>query len=116
MKSTFCLSIFIVVLTAFSKPSNAQQIFITQWKSDADAIVFESKWKSDADLIVYVSEWKSDADKKNEGIWYYTKWKSDGKQIFITPWKSDADIIVYYTKWKSEAGWVKKDKKHLLEK
>ncbi len=111
----YILILAILVILMINNKTLAQQIYITKWKSEADAAIFETKWKSEADLVVYVSEWKSDADKKNNGIWHYTKWKSEGKQVYITSWKSEADIVVYYTKWKSEAGWVKKDKMNLLD-
>ncbi|OJV52194.1 MAG: hypothetical protein BGO31_00545 [Bacteroidetes bacterium 43-16] len=105
---------FLLFFCSIGFKVQAQQVYVTEWKSDAVAQVYVTEWKSDADLVVYVSEWKSDADKKNEGIWYFTTWKSEGKQIYYTEWKSDADIIVYFSKWKSDAGWVNKKKQHLL--
>lgn len=94
---------------------NAQQIYVTDWKSDANVIVYVTDWKSDADLIVFKTDWKSDASK-NEGIWYFTDWKSDAKkQIYFTDWKSDANVIIYFTDWKSDAGWKNSSKKHYFE-
>ena len=73
-----------------------------------------TEYKSEADLIVYKTEWKSEA-KDNNGIWFFTKWKSEAKKtIYFTDWKSEADLIIYFTEYKSEAGWKKKSKKHLM--
>ncbi len=108
------IMLYIFIFMLISHSSIAQAIFKTKWKSEADAKVYVSNWKSDADLIVFKTKWKSDANK-NEGIWYFTEWKSEGKKIFFTEWKSEADLIIYYTEWKREAGWVNKKKRNLLE-
>lgn len=111
-KSTFHIIFLLLCCTA---PSWGQQVFSTEWKSEADALIYVTEWKSEADLIVYKTDWKSEADRSNKGIWYFTKWKSEGKKIFFTQWKSEADIIVYFTDCKSEAGWVKQTKRYLLD-
>ncbi len=74
-----------------------------------------TEWKSEADLIVYKTDWKSDASK-NKGIWFFNEWKSDAdKKIYFTSWKSEADVIIYYTKWKSDAGWQKNQKRYFFD-
>src|SRR5690554_3470452 len=94
---------------------NAQVVYSSEWKSEADVVVYVSEWKSDADLVVYKTEWKSEASK-NSGIWFFTEWKSDAKKmIYFTEWKSDADVIIYFTDWKSEAGWKNLSKRYYFD-
>ena len=84
MKTKIVLSFFAALLL-LTCVANAQVVYETKWKSDADVQVFVTEWKSDADLIVYTTTWKSDAQNKNEGIWFFTEWKSDAKkQIYFT--------------------------------
>jgi hypothetical protein len=110
-----CRVLFALCLLLGCGRLQAQVVYQTEWKSDADIQVYVTEWKSDADLVVYKTTWKSDADK-NEGIWYFTEWKSDAKKkLYFTTWKSDASLIVYYTEYKSDAGWKNKDKEHLLQ-
>lgn len=66
---------------------NAQKVFVTKYKSEADIVVYISTYKSEADLVVYETTYKSDA-KGCSGIWYYTKYKSE------------ADIKIWFTKYK----------------
>ncbi|HTO14378.1 MAG TPA: DUF6150 family protein [Edaphocola sp.] len=114
-KHIFCLLICVAVSLITFSNSYAQFIYETESKSEAEVKVYVSKWKSEADLIVYKSEWKSGASG-NKGIWYYTKWKSEGKKVYFTKWKSEADIVVYFSDWKSEAGWKNEKNKQLLDK
>lgn len=107
---------FLNLLTSLCLYANFQygsMVYLTQYRSEAKAQIYVTKWKSEADLIVYVSKWKSEV-RENDGLWYFTKWKSEGIPIYITTWKSSADLIIYYTTWKSEAGWKDDSKKHFL--
>lgn len=57
MKYLFIL--FLLLGIQFS--SQAQIVYSTEWKSDADAKIFVTEWKSEADLIVYKTDWKSES-------------------------------------------------------
>ena len=82
------LGIFVMVF--FTISANAQKVYRTSYKSDADKIIFVSDYKSEADMIVYETKYKSEA-KPYSGIWFWTTYKSE------------ADWQVYFTKYKSEA-------------
>jgi len=76
--------------------------------------VFVAQYKSDADLVVYKCDYKSDASGNN-GLWYFCQYKSDAdKTIFFVDYKSDADLVIYFSTYKSDAGWKNNSKKSLL--
>ena len=78
--------------------------------------VFVTEYKSDADLVVYETKYRSDVNG-NTGVWYFCEYKSDADtKIFFCDYKSDADIVIYFSKYKSDAGWLKNEKKHLMYK
>ena len=83
------LGISIMVFCTISV--NAQKVYRTSYKSDADKIIFVTDYKSEADMIAYETKYKSEA-KPYSGIWFWTTFKSE------------ADSKVYLTKFKSEAG------------
>jgi len=70
-------------LIFYSYIANAQKIFVTDNKYDAQ-------------LIVFISDDKFSA-KDNSGLWYFTndKYGADLRIFYIND-KYDADIIVYY--------------------
>jgi hypothetical protein len=71
-------------------------------------------YASQADLKVYQTRYKSEA-KGNRGFWYFVPYKSIAdKKIFFVDYKSQADLMIYMVPYKSKAGWVKKNKMHLL--
>ena len=114
MNTKIIFGLTAVICFLFQNNVQAQVVYSSEWKSEANAKIYVSEWKSEADLIVYKTEWKSEASKNN-GIWYFSEWKSESKIIYFTDWKSDADIIIYFTEWKSEAGWKKQQKRYLLD-
>ena len=76
--------------------------------------VYVADYKSDADLVVYKCSYKSDATGNN-GLWHFVNYRSDAKKkIFFVDYKSDADLVIYFTNYKSEAGWRNKSKQHLM--
>ena len=98
---------------------NCQPETVATQKSDnlnQRITVFVSQYKSDADLVVYETKYKSEATD-NSGVWYFCKYKSDAdRKIYFCDYKSDADIVIYFSKYKSDAGWKKNEKKHLMYK
>ena len=99
----------IMPLTLFS-----QQIYSTNYRSEADVKVYVTEYRSEADLFVYKCTYRSDAEG-NKGMWYFTEYRSDAKKkIYFTEYKSEADVIVYFTEYRSEAGWRNKAKQYLF--
>ena len=95
-----------LMLLAFS--ADAQVVYVTEWKSEADKIVYVSEYESEADVVVYRTEWRTDAQPKS-GIWYFTEWRNDANLvIYFTEWRSEADLVIAYTEWKSDAMWRNK--------
>ena len=80
---------------------NAQTFFSVDYKSQADVNIYAVDYKSQADLAIYKVDYKSQA-KGNEGLW------------FFVDYKSQADLKVFFVDYKSQAGWISKEKKHLL--
>ena len=70
------LKIFSLVALAYSCSTQAAQIYITDYASDADAKVYVTQYQSDANCIVYETAYKSDNDP---GVWFFTKYKSDAR-------------------------------------
>ena len=94
--------------------SNAQTLFSVEYKSQSDVNVFVVEYKSQADLLVYKVDYKSQA-KGNEGLWYFVDYKSQADfAIYFVDYKSQADLKVFFVDYKSHAGWLTKEKKHLL--
>jgi hypothetical protein len=92
----------------------SQRFYISKYKSEADLNVYIVNYASQADLKVYQTRYKSEA-KGNRGFWYFVPYKSIAdKKIFFVDYKSQADLMIYMVPYKSKAGWVKKNKMHLL--
>lgn len=104
------LLIILVLSLLGAVAANAQAVYKTSSKSDANVKVYVTTTKSEADLVVYQCSSKSEASG-NQGLWYFVSSASDAKKkVYITDTKSDADIVVYYTRTKSEAGWQNRSK------
>ena len=98
---TYC-TILILLFGTFSV--NAQKVYKTSFKSEADKIIYVTEFKSEADMIVFDTKFKSEA-KPYSGIWFWTTFKSEADwKVYFTKFKSEATLKVYFTKFKSEAG------------
>ena len=65
--------------------------------------VYVTNYKSEADLVVYRCDYRSDANG-NDGLWYFVKYKSDAKKrIYFVNYRSEADVVIYFTSYRSEA-------------
>ena len=54
-------------------------------------------------------------DRGNDGLWYFVDYKSQADfAIYFVDYKSQADLKVFFVDYKSQAGWLTKEKKHLL--
>lgn len=107
------LAVLLVVLfgCAFAQ---AQVIYSSNYRTEADVKVYVTHYKSEADLVVYKCRYKTEATG-NRGLWYFTSYKSEAKKrIYFTDYKSEADLIVYFTNYRSEAGWRNRAKMHLM--
>jgi hypothetical protein len=94
--------------------ARAQTVYSCNYKYDADVKVYVTDYKYDADLVVYKCSYKYDA-QDNRGWWYFVDYKYDAKKkIYFTDYKYDADIVIYFTDYKYDAGWLKKEKMHLM--
>ena len=111
MKKIFVLLFFLSLVLCNLQ---AQKIYSTNYKSEADVKVYVTEYRSEADIIVYKTKYSSEATD-NKGIWYFTQYKSEAKKkIYFTEYRSEADVKVYFTEYKSEAGWKDKSKQHLF--
>jgi hypothetical protein len=114
MKKT-AFFILCVSLWIFSKTTlNAQVVFSSNSKYDAQIKVFVSSSKYEADLVVYKANSKYECGENN-GVWFFSNSKYEAKKtIFFVDSKYEADLIIYFTNSKYEAGWRNNSKKHLM--
>ena len=115
-KTAVMKKLIIIALTIFalSLGARAQSVFTVNYKSDADVKVYVAQYKSDADLAVWKCPYKSDAEG-NKGLWYFVNYKSDAKKtVYFVDYKSDADLVIWFAPYKSDAGWIRKEKQHLM--
>ena len=107
---------FILTLALFLPSSiQAQAIYVTEYKSEADVIVYKTKYRGDSDLVVYETKYISEATS-SRARWFYvdSKFKSD-KIIFFTEYRAQADVKVYYTHYKNQSKWRNSEKFHLFQ-
>jgi len=103
-------------LTLSAAATQAQVVYKTDTRGDAEVKVYVSQYKGDADLLVYKTEFMRDADG-NRGIWYFSEFRSMAdKRVYISDFRGDADIVICYTQDRGEAGWRNSQKKELMEK
>lgn len=80
MKNKFVILLGILLMFSFV---NAEKIYVTDSKSQADLIIKVVDSYGAADLVIYVTESKSLSD--TDGNWYFTSSRSE------------ADLVVYYS-------------------
>ena len=61
MKNSYCTILLLIIGTIFV---NAQKVYRTSYKSEADWQVFFTKYKSEANLKIYFTKYKSEAGMK----------------------------------------------------
>ncbi len=109
MASALCIA----GLTASIK-SNAQIVATTDYVKQANVKVFVTQYKMDADVVVYKTPFLKNA-VGNNGKWYFTASQGEAnKKIYYIKHKEEADVIVYFTNNSAEAGWVNKKKRYLF--
>ena len=59
----------LILMLFFSFSVNAQKVYKTSYKSEADKIIYVTEYKSEADMIVYETKYKSES-KPYSGIYY----------------------------------------------
>ncbi len=79
-----------VIYTTDWKNEANKKVYVTENPSEADIIVFKSDWKSDAQKdsgIWFFTEWKTEADI----LVYYTEWRSEADLVICyTTYKEEA--------------------------
>jgi hypothetical protein len=105
----------IILLVLFSSISKAQNIFVVQFRNEAQVKVCIVNHISDADLIVYITPHVVTGEQ-NDGKWHMVNYRSQARKLIIfTNHLSDCDLKIFYTTTMSQAGWKNNSKKHLLE-
>ncbi len=115
-KYKYMKTIFILLIILLSSTiAKAQDIFVVQYKEEAQVIVCVVKDTIHADLVVYIDGHAIEGEE-NDGIWYMVGHRSQGRKlIYFTQHLSDCDLKIYFTDKKTEARWRHNSKKHLLE-
>lgn len=101
-----------------SAAARAQTVYQTPNRADGEVRVYVTQYRSEADLIVFRSNNIGEARASgNTGVWYFTDTRSLGeKRIFITTNRADSDITIAYTDTRGDAGWRNQQKRQLMEK
>jgi hypothetical protein len=103
------LVFFSVTMQAFS-----QNIYSTQYESQADLSIFVVDYEGQCDLKVYKVDYSSQAEK-NKGLWYFVDYESQAdKKIFFVDYEGQADLNIFFVDYASQAGWRDKSKMHLM--
>lgn len=78
-------------------------VYIEEFPSHANFLVYEETSEAFADLLVYESDNALFADKP--GIWYFTDQKAFADfTVYFVESKGNADFTVYFTSFESFAG------------
>jgi len=102
------------ILLTLTFPLQAQSIFITEQRVEADVKVFVTKHRTDADLIVFKATYQFDA-KGNEGRWYFVDYEFESdKIVHFVKYRSDSDVKIFYSPYKTDAKWRNSEKKKLF--
>lgn len=102
MKTVLTLSLVIIAVYA-PLSVDAQLVYETNFRGEADKKVFITQFKGEADLIIYLTGYKGEARTK-KGFWYLTEFKGEADmKVYFTPFKGEADLKVYFTPFKGEA-------------
>ncbi len=81
----------------------AQVVFETKYRHEADAVLYKALYPSQADIRIFKAEYQNQADPE-KGIWHMTRYPSRADwKVFWTPYRSEADCTVYFTTYKSQA-------------
>lgn len=111
----------LLLLSSFltlSAAAQAQIVYQAPARSDGEVRVYVTQYRSEADLLVFKTENIGEARSSgNTGVWYFSDIRSTAdKRIYITDNRADSDVTVAYTPYRSEAGWLNQRKKQLMEK
>lgn len=79
----------------------AQTVFVTKYKSEADVVLHEVQYRSRADIIIYKTEYRVEADA--ERGWFETDRSDADWTVYWTPYASEADCKVYFAEYKNQA-------------
>lgn len=89
-----------LILIFWGSKISAQKVYYTEFKNDADLVIYITKDKSKADLIV---KKVSHDDEVKPGFWKEVKLKADANLIVYISKQNTIDIKkVYFTKFGDE--------------
>lgn len=90
----------IAIFSLLTMKISAQKIYYTNFKADADLVVFITNKKSDADIIVKKVKY---TDEVQPGFWKEVKLKSDADIVIYISNRNTTDVRkVYFTKFGDE--------------
>jgi len=89
MKTKIITIIVLIGLLLLAEYVQAQKVYVTKNKQEANMVIYLTRYLNEADLVVY---------KTN----YIVEAESIGKWFFVDS-KHKADWIIYYTKYITEA-------------
>ncbi|NJK87633.1 MAG: hypothetical protein HC906_18325 [Bacteroidales bacterium] len=116
MKKTHLFKIFCLLgITLFSiRQVAAQAMYTVNTAEEADVVVYVTDSEATCDLKVFFVEETSQLGKS--GVWLGTfEPEKANKKIYFTFTESEAQLKIFVVDEESKAGWVKEDKKKLIE-
>jgi hypothetical protein len=98
----------------FPQNSFSQMIYSVTSLEEADVVVFVTDNEKDCDLKVFFVEEASQLG--NPGVWAGTfELQEAQKKVYFTFEESEADLKIFVVEEESDAGWVKPEKRKLIE-
>jgi hypothetical protein len=107
-------SIFVATFVLCSTIAMAEKVYKVESEGLADIKVYIANNRSDADLCVCFVKSAGEANK--DGLWFPVKYGSlADKKVFYVNYASQADLKIYVVEYSSQAGWLNKQKMHILK-
>jgi hypothetical protein len=92
----------VIMLIGTCSTVNAQTVYETRYKNQADLLVYEVDYPSQADFRYYVVEYRSQANEQKHH-WYYVQYPAQAEYtIYWVEYASQADSLVYEAKYPSQ--------------
>lgn len=96
MKKLFTLILLLTIAVI-----NAQRVYITNNRNEADYICYITNNKTEADWVVKKTTWDSTA--RIAGNWkFVTNRNSADFVVYFTRNRNQADRIIFFTKWNTD--------------
>lgn len=104
MRTKIISALVLIALMIMAELANAQRVFFTSNKYEANVVAYITNYRTEADLVVCITKYQIEAN--TIGRWYIANSKYNADWVvFLTPNRLEADINIYWTTYPSLAGY-----------